>query len=318
MQTALDISTRTIRKIAAGAALVGALAGWPGSAAFAQELEPRRWSHLPIGQNFANLTYARTGGDISFDPELGIEDAEFDLDTVLAGYVRSFALFDSSARIEIRQAWQHGVWEGVVNGVPTRVERNGLSDTFVRLAINLAGAPPLAGRDFAAYRAANDVETIVGAAISVQLPTGEYFEDRLINLGSNRFTIRPQIGVQHRRRDWTFEATGSAWIYTDNDNFFNGNRLERDPLFSLDGTIIRTFGAGIWASASAGVGVGGRTTVNEVANDDDRVDFVWAAGVGFPISRWLGFRVNFIDADRWRFIGNKSQTLTIGLTASWR
>ena len=114
-----------------------ALASPPGSPAFAQELEPRRWSHLPIGQNFASLIYARTEGDISFDPELGIEEAQGDVDTMLAGYVRSFALFDRSARIEVRQAWQHGRWDGLVNGVPTVVERDGPSDTFVRLASRL-------------------------------------------------------------------------------------------------------------------------------------------------------------------------------------
>jgi hypothetical protein len=40
----------------------------------------------------------------------------------------------------------------------------------------------------------------------VQLPTGEYFDDRLINLGTNRFMFRPQIGVQHQRRNWTLRS----------------------------------------------------------------------------------------------------------------
>ncbi len=29
------------------------------------------------------------------------------------------------------------------------------------------------------------------------------------------------------------EVTGSAWFYTDNDDFFNGNRLENDPLVNV-------------------------------------------------------------------------------------
>jgi hypothetical protein len=296
--------------LAAGLALV--------SPAIAQELEPRRWSHLPIGQNFASLTYARTGGDISFDPELGIEDAEFDLDTLLVGYVRSFTLFDRSARIEVRQALQHGTWSGLVAGVPTRVGRSGLSDSYVRLAVNLVGGPPLAGPAYAEHRRTHEVDTIVGAAIGIQLPTGEYFEDRLINLGSNRFTIRPQIGVQHRRRNWTFEATAAAWIYTDNDAFFNGNRLERDPFFSIAGAIIYSFSSGIWASAAAGVGIGGRTSLNDVVNRDSRTDSVWALGVGFPISRTFGVRVNYVKSHRWRLIGNESDTITAGISASWR
>ena len=43
--------------------------------AHAQELEPRRWTHLPTDSNFAGVGYAFTDGDLSFDPVLKIEDA---------------------------------------------------------------------------------------------------------------------------------------------------------------------------------------------------------------------------------------------------
>ena len=36
------------------------------------------------------------------------------------------------------------------------------------------GAPPLKGPDFAAYRAAHPVDTLVGAGLSVQAPLGEW------------------------------------------------------------------------------------------------------------------------------------------------
>lgn len=315
---ALTTPLRTMRNIVICGALWSAVTPWLSSPAFAQELEPRRWSHLPSGQNFANLTYAHTEGDIAFDPVLGIADADMALDTVVIGYVRSFELLHKSARIEIRQAWQDGRWDGLVNGIPTSVERAGLADTFVRVAVNLVGGPPLSGKAYGAYRAANDVETIVGAAVVVQVPTGEYLDDKLINLGNNRFTIRPQLGLQHRRRNWTFEATAMAWIFTDNGSFFNGNRLVQDPLLTLDGTVIYTFKSGIWASGSAGIGFGGQTAVNGVANDDRKEDFAWAVSVGFPITRSLGFRVNYINSDRWKFVGNESQTISIGLSASWQ
>jgi len=44
-----------------------------------QDIEPRRWSHLPIGADFGAVAYAYTYGDISLDPELKIQNAEFDL-----------------------------------------------------------------------------------------------------------------------------------------------------------------------------------------------------------------------------------------------
>ena len=42
---------------------------------FAQELQLRRWNHLPINRNFLTGNYATTQGEIAFDPVLRIEDA---------------------------------------------------------------------------------------------------------------------------------------------------------------------------------------------------------------------------------------------------
>lgn len=288
------------------------------SPGFAQDLEPRRWSQLPTGQNFLSMTYAHTNGDINVDPTIGIEDAKMKVDTALAGYVRGFKLAGRSARIEVRQAWQTGRWDGIVNGLPKTVERDGFSDTIVRVAINLVGPPPLAAREYGAYLATHESETIVGAAMAVHLPTGEYFDDKIINLGNNRFTFRPQLGMQHRRRNWTFEATAMAWIYTDNDDFFNGKRLEQDNFYTLDGTAIYSFKSGIWAAVSAGIGVGGRSRIDGIRNNDRRKDVGWAIAAGFPISRQLGVRVRYFDSNRLNFIGNNSQTFSIGLSASWQ
>ena len=47
----------------------------------AQDIEPRRWSHLPIGANFAGAAYGYSSGDITFNPVLRIEDGQFDLHT---------------------------------------------------------------------------------------------------------------------------------------------------------------------------------------------------------------------------------------------
>jgi len=50
------------------------------------------------------------------------------------------------------------------------------------------------------YRAKADVETVVGTALMVHLPAGDYMDDKLINLGTNRFTFRPQLVAVKARR----------------------------------------------------------------------------------------------------------------------
>ena len=84
-------------RVRAALALALLLLALPGHA---QDIEPRRWSHLPIGSNFLGGAYAYTTGDIFLDPVLRIEDAEFNLHTVAAKYIRSFELLGKSARID--------------------------------------------------------------------------------------------------------------------------------------------------------------------------------------------------------------------------
>lgn len=283
----------------------------------AQELQLRRWNHLPIDHNFVTGNYTTTQGEIAFDPVLRIEDAEVDIDTWLLAYVRTFELLDRTARFEVRQAWQDGTWSGLVDGTPTTIDRSGWSDTFVRFAVNLLGAPPLEGKEYADYRAATDEETIIGIALGVLLPTGQYFDDKLINLGSNRFTFRPQIGIQHRRDNWAFEATGTVWIYTDNTSFFGENRLEQNPLYTIDGSIEYSFNSGLWASAGLGIAVGGRSTVNNVAANDYRENIVWAVRMGFPLTRSTGVTATYIQNDHWSQVGSRSQSVSIGVVTNW-
>jgi hypothetical protein len=283
----------------------------------AEELEPRRWSHLPINTNFVGSAYAYTEADIGFDPLLKIEDAEMELDTWVAKYIRTFSLFNKSARIGLLQAYQEGKWSGLLDGVPTTVTRSGWSDTFLRFAINLYGAPPLQGKEYAAYRAEQKVETIVGAALSVQLPTGDYMDDKLINLGTNRFTFRPQLGAVHTWGKWSAEATGTVAIHTDNTDFFNGKKLEQDPLYTMNGHLIYTFRPGVWASASGGYDYGKRSTVDGVKKDDRKENLAWAFSFGFPINRHLGVKAAYIGTRTQESTGIDSDTFAIGASAFW-
>lgn len=282
-----------------------------------QDVEPRRWSHLPIGSNFLGGAYAWSTGDIFLDPVLKIENAEFNLHTLAAKYIRSFELLGKSARIDLVQAWQSGRWTGLLNGVPASVERDGWTDTSLRFAVNLHGAPPLAGREFAEYRARTKIETIFGVGLGVQLPTGEYFEDKLINLGTNRFTFRPQFGAVHNRGNWSMELTTAVWLFTNNDEFFNGKHLGQDPLLTADAHLIYTFRPGLWLSASAGYGGGGKSAVNGVPGDNQQSNVAWGLGLGIPINRSLGVKLGYVATRTHARTGLDTDTLTCAFSVMW-
>ncbi len=284
-----------------------------------QDIEPRRWSHVPIGDNFGSVAYAYSFGDIYLLPALQIQNASFDLQTVGVKYIRSFALFGKSARVEVTQPFQTGHWSGLLNGVPGTVDRSGLADTSLRFAVNLYGAPPLAGKEFAAYRATEaDHETIVGLGLVAQLPTGQYYDDKLINLGNHRFALRPQLGAIHNFSDhWSAELTAQSWVFTENDRFYHQSRLDQAPLFTTDASLVYSFRPGLWLAASAGYGVGGTTTVNGRSNDDSQSNAGWGLSLGIPINRALGVRLSYAGTRTLTNTGLDSDTVSCALSVMW-
>ena len=283
----------------------------------AQEIEPRRWSHLPIDTNFAGVGYYYTEADIYFDPALQIENAKMEMHTYAVKYLHTFELFQKSARIDFTQGFQEGRWEGLVAGVPSSIKRTGLSDTLMRLAIYLYGAPPLKGKNFTDYRSEADIETIVGTALVVHLPTGDYMDDKLINLGANRFTFRPQLGMVHNRGKWSLELTGAVWLYTDNDDFYNEYRLEQDPLFTLQTHLVYTFRPGLWLSASAGYAYGGESTISGEEKNDLKENLAWALSLGIPVTRKVGVKIAYVGIDTQRFTGQDSDSFFVGCSFIW-
>ena len=270
-----------------------------------------------MDKNFGGFAFAHTEADIFFDPTLLLENVDMKLDTWAAKYIRTFELFEKSSRIDIRQAYQKGEWKGLLNGVPASTSRNGLSDTFVRVAMNLYGAPPLRGKEFSAYRSHTKTETIVGAALTVRMPTGHYQEDKLLNLGQNRFTFRPQLGVMHTRGKWTTELTGEVAFFTKNDEFFNGNTLEQKPLYIVHSHLIHTFKPGQWASISAGYDYGGENRLNGIDKDDNQQNIGWKLSYAHPINRSLGLKLTYLGTRTQESTGADTDTLAVSMSFVW-
>ncbi len=283
----------------------------------ARVLEPRRWTHLPTGVNLIGVGIGAVDGEISFDPVLRVEDGTFDLYSLGASYVRTFEWLGRSSRLDISLPYARGRWEGTVNGEYTSLRRDGFADPSIRLSMHLAGSPPLRGREFLDYRAAHPVTTSVGAALSITLPWGEYLDDRLINLGGNRFVVRPQIGLLHQRGPWEFELTGSVSFYEDNPAFFRGSRLEQDPLFFLQGHVIRRFGRTAWAGVSAGYSHGGEATIDGVAKDNDDRSRYFALSVGAALSPRATVKLAWATVDTNILLGTRSKALVLSTTYAW-
>ncbi len=266
---------------------------------------------MPLGLNAVGVGYAFTSGDVFFDPLLGAEDVTYKSNAFVASYIRPFNLWNKLARIDVQIPFVTAKWDGLLSGVPTSVERTGFADPRIRFSLNLTGPPPGSIQELKEYRSNNPVFTTFGVSLAITLPFGEYFNDKLINLGANRFVIRPQAGFVHYWGPWSFELTGSLLLYTVNNDFFNGQEQKRDPMFAFQTHLIRQFAKRYWASLSVGYNQGASSVVNNQFNDDQRANFVTAASIGASFSGNQGVKLAYIFSDTQNDIGSTTNTLLL-------
>ncbi|HKY02582.1 MAG TPA: transporter [Burkholderiales bacterium] len=256
--------------------------------AYAQELEPRAYSNLPVGMNFLLVGFAKSEGSLSTAPALQIEDAELDIDTGLLAYARALNLWGNSGKVDVILPYSHLEGSALVSGVPRERDVSGYGDPRVRLSMNFYGAPALTMAEYPAY----EHDLVIGASVQVAIPMGQYSSDRLINIGSNRWGIKTDVGFSKAFDKVTADFTVGATIFTDNDDFFGGQRLEQRPVYSTQVNLSYDFGENVWAALGYTYYFGGRTTVEGDTKDDElgnsRVGFT----LSLPIDRNYSFKFN--------------------------
>ena len=113
------------------------------------------------------------------------------------------------------------------------------------------------------------------------------------------------------------ELTTAAWLFTGNDEFFNGKHLEQDPVYTADAHLIYTFRPGLWLSASVGYGGGGESNVNGTPGNNQQSNLGWGLGLGIPINRAVGVKIAYIGTRTHARTGLDSDTITCGFSVMW-
>ena len=247
--------------VCAAAAL--ALLLMPVSAS-AQELEPGAYWPLPTGLNIVTVVNSFNLGDVAFDPAAPIDEASARINTTAFAFTRAFSLAGRSANAGVVVPMIGGHVEGLYLGEPAEVDRFGLGDPRFRVAMNLYGAPAMTPKEFASYQQ----RTIVGVSLTVAPPLGQYDPTKLINLGTNRWSFKPEVGVSRTYGKWVVEAMAGVWLFTDNTDFVGGRTREQDPIVATQVHVTYKFTRTMWLAADANYFTGGRTTIGGKQNLD--------------------------------------------------
>jgi hypothetical protein len=244
------------------------------AAGIAQDLSPRFYWPAPKGTKVVVLGFSYTYGDVLMDPSLPLDGVDSRTSTGFFAYMQTFSLLGRTANVVVELPYSWGTTEGFLFGLPAQRDFCGLNDLGVTLAVNLLGAPSMTLSEFQALRAIP--HPILGASVKVLAPTGHYDEDRLINVGANRWAFRPELGfVIPLRPKWLAEFETGAWFFGDDDEFLPGTR-EQKPIFSAEVHLVRRFKPGFWASIEANYYIGGQQTIG----GDQLVDVQRNARIG--------------------------------------
>ena len=247
----------------------------------AQDLEPRSYTNVPIGESFLVVGYIRSGGEIApSGASSPIQDFELDIDAGAMGFAHTFALGEKSAKIDVVATRQ--CWEGSATYFGEFIEgrRCGYGDPKIRLSWNFYGAPALKLKEFVKWESG----LVIGTSLQLSVPIGTYDNDKLINFGANRWMIRPGVGMSYKFGRWHYDIIASVRLFEDNDDFLDGSTVEQDPLYSVQGHLIYSLKKGRWISLNANFYRGGETSVEQVASHNLKENSRFGVTYSMPFS----------------------------------
>jgi hypothetical protein len=272
-----------------------------------QELEARAYAPNPVDARFALLSWQNSTGDMLLDAAAPIQDFEIRANALAAGVGGTFALGDRLASVALIATYADAEATGVVNGVPERADRQGMGDPRLRLTLSLLPGSAQSPADFAQ----NPPDRTLGVSLVVSAPAGEYFDDKLVNLGTNRWAFRPEVGGSRRFGRWNVDGSLGVWLFEDNDEFLGSQERSQDPLTTLQGHVSYTFAPRLWLGLSGTWYAGGTTSVDGISDRNRQENSRAGLTLAIPVGQKNSVKLSWSKGVTARF---GSDLETYGLT----
>ena len=191
-------------------AALGMFIGVLGTTLHAQDLEPRAYSNSPVGLNFVIAGYGYASGTLLTDPSLPLENVSNESHVGVFGFATTFGAFGQTGQFGLIVPYASIAAKGLVFGMPHTRYVDGFADTAFRFSMNFVGAPALTAAEFKNYHQ----DFIFGMSLRVTAPLSQYDGDKLVNIGTNRWSFKPEIGFSKAFGPWTVElAPGSHFLH---------------------------------------------------------------------------------------------------------
>jgi hypothetical protein len=258
-----------------------------------QELDPRAYSASPIGSTFTTLGVNNTSGGVVADPSSVISDVHANVNAATFSAGRAFDLAGRQASISFGMPYVWAQAAGNVGEERRSITRSGLGDPRLRLGVLLYGGQALDRQAFVSSKR----NPILGVSLVVVPPLGQYYPDKLINIGLNRWAFKPEVGFSYPMGRWQFDTYAGMWLYTDNTDYYGGHTRSQDPIASFQGHVSYTIRPGLWAAVDATHYSGGTTELDGVSNSERQSNLRLGFTLSVPVPAVRGLQVKLTYSD---------------------
>jgi len=262
---------------------------WFSGLALALDDGARAYWHAKEGTNVVSFQYLNVDIEASDTQQFGpgqyiYPNSDVDVDLFIVNWARHFTLFDRSSSLNFALTGGNVDLDlntnlvppqflppGVTPGDSLSQSSSGYGDPTVQLVTNLFGTPPLRSNvDLLNY----EPTWTLDAAAMLGVPIGEYDDEKLVNIGQNRWFGRFALPLKYHFGAFTpgyrktFEIIPSVWLFDKNDDFL-GQKLENDPMWQLEAHLTRDFTPNFYGSLDVLYRNGFQSEIDGVEVGDD-------------------------------------------------
>jgi len=259
----------------------------------AQFTDAHNYDTTPVGINQVELSYAYVHGNASIDSSLIIAGGKLNVYQGTISYTRYFGLAKHmtwvSAGVPIAGL------SGEVTGTSARGSVTGAGDSSYQVGALLIGGPALRISQFENYKPS----TTLGASLSLTAPTGLYNARKILNLGSDRWSFKPEVALSHPfgpQQKWQMDAYANTYFYTDNTSYRGNEILRAEPLTGFEGHISYVPNDKLWISADTRYSFRGTTSVSSVDQENPQRNFVLGSEINVNINNRNSLLFEFAKA----------------------
>jgi hypothetical protein len=241
------------------------------------------------GTNVVSFQYLNLNMQASdtqqFDPSQFIyPNADTEANVMITNYARHLTLFNRASSFAVNIAGGSADLDvntslipsqflppGIAPGTTFSQSTSGFADPSVQLDVNLFGTSQLKSTvDLVNY----EPKWTLDAAVLLAFPIGEYDDDKLVNMGLNRWYGRVAFPFKYHFRVFSpgymtsLEITPSVWLFAENDDFV-GQKLENDPMWQLEAHLTHDFTRSFFGSLDLLYRGGFQSEINGVEVGDD-------------------------------------------------